>query len=249
LAWGFQLVFALVNLRWQWHQLRPSLLGVANAMALRVQLRRRNLYDTDPPTSADVPECDPRWRTARHPEGRFNALRDPEMGSAGRRFGRNVPLEDAWPEPESTITSPSPRMISNRLMARAEFIPAMKLNLLAAAWIQFQVHDWATHTLPRPPYPDGAWRIPLEPDDPWRHGCSVGHPAPRCPMLIPRTRRDEPQSEAERCLPPLYANVYTRPGLEWIERMTMTEVLLRNYPTLRSALDGADNPFRPWRRI
>ena len=35
--------------------------------------------------------------------------------------------------------------MSQRLLARTEFKPATTLNLLAAAWIQFQVHDWFDH--------------------------------------------------------------------------------------------------------
>ena len=30
-------------------------------------------------------------------------------------------------------------------MTRDEFIPATTLNVLAAAWIQFEVHDWFSH--------------------------------------------------------------------------------------------------------
>jgi hypothetical protein len=30
-------------------------------------------------------------------------------------------------------------------MARKTFIPATTLNLIAAAWIQFQTHDWFFH--------------------------------------------------------------------------------------------------------
>lgn len=43
--------------------------------------------------------------------------------------------------------TPNPRMISERFRARKEgkFIPATTLNLLAAAWIQFQTHDCFFH--------------------------------------------------------------------------------------------------------
>jgi hypothetical protein len=40
--------------------------------------------------------------------------------------------------------------------------------------------------------------------------------------------------------------VYTRVGLDWVERTTMRDVLLRHYPTLHPVLDPIDNAFKPW---
>jgi hypothetical protein len=60
------------------------------------------------------------------------------------RFGRNFPLDQVMPDTERMLT-PSPREISRRLMKRDAFKPATSLNLLAAAWLQFQVHDWFSH--------------------------------------------------------------------------------------------------------
>jgi hypothetical protein len=40
--------------------------------------------------------------------------------------------------------------------------------------------------------------------------------------------------------------VYTSVGLEWIDKTTMSDVLLRHYPGLQGALRGADNAFAPW---
>jgi hypothetical protein len=42
--------------------------------------------------------------------------------------------------------------------------------------------------------------------------------------------------------------VYTKTGLEWIERSTMRDVLLRHYPQLEPALRGVTNAFQPWAR-
>ena len=39
------------------------------------------------------------------------------MGMAGTRFGRNVPIEDTWPDRTRMLT-PNPREISRRLMTR-----------------------------------------------------------------------------------------------------------------------------------
>ena len=35
-------------------------------------------------------------------------------------------------------------------------------------------------------------------------------------------------------------------GMDWIENTSMTDILVRHYPTLREALRGTDNAFAPW---
>jgi len=40
--------------------------------------------------------------------------------------------------------------------------------------------------------------------------------------------------------------VYTTVGMDWIKDATMSTILLRHYPHLRSALRGVDNAFTPW---
>jgi hypothetical protein len=40
--------------------------------------------------------------------------------------------------------------------------------------------------------------------------------------------------------------VYTQAGLDWIDANDMTTVLLRHYPSLRTAMRGLDNAFHPW---
>ena len=61
-------------------------------------------------------------------------------------------------EPEDAILDPNPRLVSRELLTRDEFQPATTLNLLAAAWIQFEVHDWFSHGKSEPKTP---WQIPL----------------------------------------------------------------------------------------
>jgi len=41
--------------------------------------------------------------------------------------------------------------------------------------------------------------------------------------------------------------VYTPEGLDWVERYTMTDVLLRHHPELAPALEGVENAFAPWK--
>ncbi|HEX2044096.1 MAG TPA: peroxidase family protein [Gaiellaceae bacterium] len=165
--------------RFGWHRL-PRPLGVLTLIGLRTRLRERNLYDTglDP-----GPGPDGRTTSARTLDGTYNDLERPLMGSIGARFGRNVPLEATWPESEPGILEPNPRVVSRELLTRREFIPAEIVNVLAAAWLQFEVHDWFSHGKPEPEAP---WTIDVADDDPWAER----------PMRIPRTRRDPGYSPA-----------------------------------------------------
>jgi hypothetical protein len=45
------------------------------------------------------------------------------------------------------------------------------------------------------------------------------------------------------------ADVYTPEGLAWVEKNTMSDLLLRHHPELAPALDGVQNAFAPWRRL
>jgi hypothetical protein len=137
-------VFSVVN-RWvPWYRL-PVRLSVLNLEAFRHVLRKENLIDTEPleapPTPRSVPANPPeRARWARTPDGTYNDLSAPTMGAVGATFGRNL-----RPDYTQSFDIPNPVTVSSRLLARERFLPATSLNLLAAAWIQFQVHDWVNH--------------------------------------------------------------------------------------------------------
>jgi hypothetical protein len=143
--------FKGVNKLVPWHKL-PSLLGVFNLLALRIELRAKNLYDVYPSaesqgTEAADPMPNPQCLIARNSDGKFNSLEQPLIGCADMRFGRNVPRQFTVAPTAEELMTPNPRIISERLLARqsGKFKPATIVNLLAAAWIQFQVHDWASH--------------------------------------------------------------------------------------------------------
>jgi hypothetical protein len=164
-----------IDRRIGWDKL-PLLLAMPVLIGLRNVLRKKNLYDTGR-GPLDQPDVDdhPRYMTARTLDGTFNNLDDPLMGSLGSRFGRNVPLEHTVRE--QNPLEPNPRTVSRELLTRKEFIPATTLNLLAGAWIQFEVHDWFSHGKNDEQNP---WVVPLADDDPW----------PEHPMQIQRTRPD-----------------------------------------------------------
>ena len=74
---------------------------------------------------------------------------------------------------------PEPAAVSRKLMTRDEFKPATIVNVLAAAWIQFEVHDWFSHgkNLPEEPF-----ELELADDDPGPSGrCGSSARAPTRP--------------------------------------------------------------------
>ena len=122
--------------RRRWHN-KPFLIALLKLREFRNDLRRDNLHDTSQlPNSSKLPKPSTqpgeRQLVARTADGSFNDLESPEMGMAGTRFGRNVPLADAYPD-EKNLLTPNPRLLSRRLMTREEFKPATIVNLLAAA--------------------------------------------------------------------------------------------------------------------
>jgi hypothetical protein len=139
-------VFELLNRRWPWYRMPSWRIALLNLSVLRSVLRRHNLLDTRlrearvAPCSAPQPIPD-RVRGARTHDGTYNDLSEPDMGRSGAPSGRNMsPIY----QPEH-FDRPDPVVISRELLTREEFIPATSLNVLAAAWIQFQVHDWVNH--------------------------------------------------------------------------------------------------------
>ncbi|KAE9977514.1 hypothetical protein EG328_002021 [Venturia inaequalis] len=161
--------FKIVNKFIPWHKL-PSILGALNLEALRIELRQNNLQDgyassTSQGNAIDQPLTDKRFKDFRNSDGKFNSAELPLMGCAGTRFGRNFPRQYTSKPTETEMMTPNPRMLSDIFMTRKEFIPATTLNLLAAAWIQFQTHDWFVHE-----NSDEVYDIPLPKDDKWPHG-------------------------------------------------------------------------------
>src|SRR5215213_11710666 len=184
-----------------WHRL-PWPLGLAMVVALRRQLRRDNLHDPStvvpalprPPLITSQTDS----LTTRTADGTFNDLSQPEMGSVGTRFGRNVPLTSVTAEPEAAVLSPNPRAVSGELLTRHEFQPATTLNVLAAAWIQFMIRDWFSHG---PGPTENPWQIPLASDDPW--------PQSQRPMSILRTPTDPTRPSGSDGALPTHVNFET----------------------------------------
>ncbi len=186
---GVMQLTGALDRRFGWDRL-PKPLALMTLTGVRMTLRRHNLFDTSGTTVGWGPEAPKEPRNfVRSPDGTGTDPVHPEMGSAGTRFGRNVPIDDTYPQ---DVLTPNPRAVSLELLARKDFIPATTLNLLAAAWLQFEVHDWMSHGENEPSDP---WEVALGDDDPW----------PEHPMKIRRTRVD-PTTDGG---PPTYRNTET----------------------------------------
>ena len=172
----------------------PFTVAIAIILGHRDNLREKNLTDTEtaPP---DAPEPQGDFVGARTVTGSHTDLGQPWMGMAGTRFGRNVALKASFGETGARLMDPSPRLVSNRLLARKEFVPVPHLNVLAAAWIQFMVHDWLSHGKN-----DSSLihEIPLPEGDDWAHGR----------LTVPRTT-PSPETEADAGRPGAFTNVET----------------------------------------
>ncbi|WP_030253568.1 peroxidase family protein [Streptomyces violens] len=159
-------VFTTLNRFLPWHRL-PLEAGLLNLVVLRQVLRRRNLIDTElpeaPPKAVPVPETvDERARTARSYDGSHTDLSAPRMGAAGQAtFGRN--LKPVY-RPD-LFDTPNAVTVARELLHRRAFQPATSLNILAAAWIQFQVHDWVNHQ--RYSLAERSVEVPLPPGSTW----------------------------------------------------------------------------------
>jgi hypothetical protein len=176
----YDTIAQLVDRRVGWDKL-PLPGGLAVLIGVRNILRQKNLHDPStvvPIVNAPpVPQRTPEHLIARSVDGTYNDLDHPDMGRAGARFGRNIPLDKVLPVTPEQLMEPSPREVSRRLLTRTTFRPAGTVNTLAASWLQFMIHDWFTHG-------EGDTSrlvdIPLKPGDTWWEN----------PMRIPRIKQD-----------------------------------------------------------
>ncbi len=204
-----------------WYRL-PRWIGAVSLIGIRNVLRQQNLHDTNTVelVEPDVPApADDRYLRARSIDGSYNDLASPRMGAAGSRFGRNVPLAFTHPEPEPKILEPNPRVISRELMTRTTFLPATSLNVLAAAWIQFNVHDWMTHGEAQIENP---WELELDAGDPWMDDR----------LRIQRTRQDPPHGKEGDA--PTYSNSISH----WWDASQLYGADLERLTSLRTGQQG-----------
>jgi hypothetical protein len=207
-----------------WYRM-PKWPGLLVLVGVRNRLRQHNLVDTRPipaQNEAPLPPFDARFTTERTADGTYNDLSDPPMGRAGSRFGRNVPLDCTWPQPDADIMRPNPRTVSRKLLTRDEFVPATTVNAIAAAWLQFMIRDWFSHGKGDPAR---TWTIELQDDDDF----------PERPLEVLRTVADAtrpPASAADH--PPTYLNTETH----WWDGSSIYGTSLEAQRQVRSGKNG-----------
>ncbi|XP_066263356.1 uncharacterized protein [Branchiostoma lanceolatum] len=204
-----------------WYQL-PVTVAVAYLVYQRKVLDYSALHDTyttdDTKPNISCPDSTLHARTA---DGSCNDLDDPAMGMRLYRFGRNAPIEKTYVD-ENNLLKPNPREISNKLFKREEFIPATSINLLAAAWLQFQTHDWFDHGL------NQKWNPILVPlskgDELWGRGIDY--------LKVFRTVPDPTQKQKNR--PKTFRNANTH----WWDASQLYGSDLETQLSLREMQDG-----------
>lgn len=146
-----------------WDRL-PYPLALLTLLGLRHSLREQNLYDPDAPGRLREAQRDREAgaRTGRRSltraiDGAGTHPRHSGMGAVGMRFSRNLPLAKVQEGPDAAA-------VAGALLTRTEFVPAKSLNMLAAAWLQFEVHDWFAHQVDEDAQPLPAGIKPLKID-------------------------------------------------------------------------------------
>ncbi|HEY2517128.1 MAG TPA: peroxidase family protein [Polyangiaceae bacterium] len=213
-----------------WYR-KPTALGLFTLAYMREQLDAHNLKDSYPqgeltgflPNGLVPPPGVQHFRT---PDGTWNNLANPKEGAAFTRFPRNVRPDAAWPE-EGNLLRPNPAEISHVLLTRGP--EGMKevpfLNLLAASWIQFMVHDWVSH---RVSYQLGVHEVPLPPEHPAR---KLYH---QKALYVPKTMADPTRSAKDAGLPPTTINEVT----SWWDGSQIYGSDQRTSDSLRTFKDG-----------
>jgi len=198
---------------------------------MRNQLNQHNLYNTYPKgaltayqnSNFDIPAASRFFRTA---DGSWNNLSNPKEGAAETRFLRNMDITKNARSSDAEILSPSPREISRRLLSRKgpmKEIPC--LNLLAAAWVQFQNHDWFSHG--EISY-ENAFELELMEDDPLRQKYKQNK------MLIGRTQCDPIFNSHIDDIPATFINEVTH----WWDASQIYGSDQTTVDRLRSGIDG-----------
>jgi hypothetical protein len=222
-----------------WYE-KPLYRGLIILSAMREELDEKNLVDTYPagtrtgfaPAGTTPP---PGVRFFRAPDGAWNSLQNPKEGAAGVRFPRNVDRRRTWPEDKPAIDEPNAAEISRALLTRNGPMKEVPfLNLLAAAWIQFMVHDWVSHRTT--PLPRGAG--PRRAEDALALALPEGHPARALyhqrTMWVGRTMADPTRTPADEGTPPTAINEVT----SWWDASQIYGSDVETAMRLRSFVDG-----------
>jgi len=213
-----------------WYR-RSLTLGILTLAYMRERLNSRNLKSTYPTGTLvgfqkpgqPPPPGVTHFRTA---NGTWNNLANPKEGAAGTRFLRNVEAAAIRPETGPKLMTPNPREISRKLLTREGDMKEVPfLNLLAAAWIQFENHDWINHG--EILYRD-VHEIPLAEDDPARRAYHQSR------MFVGKTQPDPTWTPGREQTPITFINEVTH----WWDGSQIYGSDQATQNRLRSMVDG-----------
>ncbi len=208
IVWLYGRLFGYQTGLWtNWYK-RGRTRGILTLGFMRDQLNRNNLKSVYPKGQLIAfqgfgqipPDAARYFRTA---DGSWNNFQNPKEGAAKTRFMRNTGHAVIRPERDEELLTPNPQEISTKLLTRGEKMNEVPfLNLLAAAWIQFQNHDWISHG-ENQPMAKTPIEIPLREDDPIR--IKYG----QITMRIPRTQPDPTYGTQKEETPITFINEVT----------------------------------------
>ena len=192
----FSAFFDQVNRYKPWYAL-PRTIAAFNLAAIEMRMRLINIFNTDAYASRTplIGQATSDQIRAQNPAGLGHDTAAPQMGAANARFNRASKPELHGGTVPSTIADTLVRA-SNELEKREHFIPARILNVHAAAWIQFMVHDWMNHV-----------RAPIA-DNPHKIALPAGHPLNEKEMTLDRTAANGSRPENDPGAP-TYQNTET----------------------------------------
>lgn len=182
-----------------WYKETDMRRSLAKLATMRSVLESNNLWDTNRFFEPPSPACPADAELNRQIDGTCNDLDRTWMGSAGARFGRNMDPTGSFAQAETeTLMEPNPRDVSRVLFTRDDSNEVPFLNMLAAGWIQFMVHDWFNHINSQHEF----WEIPLDAADPLAAGGQTS-------LLVPKTAPDPTRLYSEGAMGPTYPNEVT----------------------------------------
>ena len=130
----------------------PAILfGVFYLGQVRIELYAKNIFDPYYQVNESYPSlirnCSEQYLIYRSADGRCNDLEIPSMGMYRNRYGRNTNISIKQVLDKSNdLLHPNPLKLNNLMRRKGgKFVESPNINLLAAAWIQFQIHDWFLH--------------------------------------------------------------------------------------------------------
>ncbi len=225
-----------------WYEAKPEILQVLKLAYMRETLFENNLVNPYPPgektafykTDGEPPAWVRQFRT---PDGSWNHLKkdpdgkyDPMVGAAFTRFYRNVGddkgLDSLWPRKDPGTNPVNVREISRVLFTREGPMKEVPfLNMLAAGWIQFMVHDWVSHGENRR---DSIDFVPLPKDDPAREKYHTDF------LAVAKTAEDPTRMPSDQGRPPTYINEVTH----WWDGSQIYGSDKETQAKLRSGSDG-----------